>query len=100
VTLSFIPYRLLQWCPQSKEILLNLTSVESNYSRCTGRTSENICIAAAEALRKKVMKLSLSPKLVEKLVWVPIILFCKFSFSVTHLMPYYAETGHSCPLIT
>jgi hypothetical protein len=26
-------------------------------------------------------------------------LFCKFSFSVTHLMPYYAETGRSRPLI-
>jgi hypothetical protein len=34
------------------------------------------------------MKLSLPPKLVEKLVWVPVILFCKISFPVTHLMPY------------
>jgi hypothetical protein len=25
--------------------------------------------------------------------------FSKFSFPVTHLMPYYAETGHSRPLI-
>jgi hypothetical protein len=49
--------------------------------------------------RKEGMKFSLSPKLVEKLVWVPIILFCKISFPVTHLMTYYAETGHSCPRI-
>jgi hypothetical protein len=26
-------------------------------------------------------------------------LFVKFSFPVTHSMPYYAETGHSRPLI-
>jgi hypothetical protein len=45
------------------------------------------------------MKLSLPPKLVEKLVWVPVNLFCKISFPVTHLMPYYAETGDSRPLI-
>ncbi len=45
------------------------------------------------------MKLSLPPKLVEKLVWVPVILFSKVSFPVTHLTPYYAETGHSRPLI-
>jgi hypothetical protein len=43
------------------------------------------------------MKLSLPPKLVEKLVWVPVNLFCKISFPVTHLMPYYAETGRSRP---
>jgi hypothetical protein len=72
---------------------------------------------------KEGMKLSLPPKLVEKLVWVPIISFCKISFSVihlmackisfsvthlmackisfsvTHLMAYYAETGRSHPLI-
>jgi hypothetical protein len=47
------------------------------------------------------MKLSLPPKLVEKkLVWVSVIFrFCKISFPVTHLMPYYAETGRSRPLI-
>jgi hypothetical protein len=42
-------------------------------------------------------EISLSPKLVEKLVWVPIISFCKISFPVTHLMTYYAETGCSRP---
>jgi hypothetical protein len=45
------------------------------------------------------MKLSLPPKLMEKLVWVPVISFCKISFLVKHLMPYYAETGRSRPLI-
>ncbi len=43
------------------------------------------------------MKLSSPPKLVEKLVWVPVILFCKISFPVTCLMPYYAKTGRSRP---
>jgi hypothetical protein len=45
------------------------------------------------------MKLSLPPKLVEKLVWIPVFSFCKTSFLVTHLMAYYAETGDSRPLI-
>ncbi len=53
-----------------------------------------IHVAAVEALRKEGMKLSLPPKLVEKLVWVPVI-----SFPVTRLMHYYAETGSSRPLI-
>jgi len=44
------------------------------------------------------MKLSLPPKLVEILVWVPVILFSKILLPVTHLMAYYAETGHSHPL--
>ncbi len=36
-------------------------------------------VGAVEALmkRKDRMKLSLPPKLVEKLVWVPVISFCK-----------------------
>jgi hypothetical protein len=58
-----------------------------------------IYVAAVEALRKEGMKLSLPPKLVEKLVWVPVILFCKISFPVPHFMPYYAKTGRSHPLI-
>jgi hypothetical protein len=36
-------------------------------------------------------QLSSPPKLVEKLVWVPVISFSKISFPVKHLMPYYAE---------
>jgi hypothetical protein len=61
-----------------------------------------IYVAAGEALKKKERgdgTLSLPPKLVEKLVWVPVILLCKISFPVSHLMPYYAETGRSRPLI-
>ncbi len=56
---------------------------------------------AMEALKKKErgMKLSLPLKLVEKLVWVPVISFWKISFPVTHSMPCYAETGRSGPLI-
>jgi hypothetical protein len=38
------------------------------------------------------MKLILPPKLLEKLLWVPVILFRKISFPVKHLMPYYDET--------
>ncbi len=62
-----------------------------------------IYVAAAEALRKEDKqdetqfttkiggKTSLGPKL---------FCFVKFSlFPVTRLMPYYAETGHSRPLI-
>jgi len=47
------------------------------------------------------MKLSLPPDLVEKLVLGPsyIVLQNSSLFSVTRLMPYYAETGHSRPLI-
>jgi len=50
------------------------------------------------------MKLSLPPKLVEKtsLGLGPsyYFLLLKFSFLVTRLMAYYAETGRSRPLIT
>jgi len=53
----------------------------------------------AQEKGKRGMKLSLPSKLVEKLVWVPVIWFCKISFPVKHLMPYYAETGRSRPLI-
>ncbi len=47
-----------------------------------------IYVGEVEALRKKergdeTMKLSLPPKLVEKLVWVPVISCC-ISFPVTH----------------
>jgi hypothetical protein len=60
-----------------------------------------VYVAVVEALRKmeEGMKLSLLPKLVEKLVWVPIISFCKISFPDEHFMRYYAKTGHSRPLI-
>jgi len=57
-----------------------------------------ISVAAVEARsgkRKEGMKLSIPPELVEKLVWVPVISFCKISFPVTHLMAYYDETDRS-----
>jgi hypothetical protein len=46
-----------------------------------------------------LMKLSLPPELVEKLVGSQLFPFVKFSFPVMRLMPYYAETGRSHPLI-
>jgi len=63
-----------------------------------------IYVAAVEAARrswkrKEGMKLSFPPKLVGKLVWVPVISFCKISFAVKRLIPYYAETGWSRPQI-
>jgi len=54
-----------------------------------------IYVAAEEG--KEGMKLSLPPKLMEKLVWVPVISFCKFSFQVTHLMPYYVQLAVLAP---
>ncbi len=56
-----------------------------------------IYVAAVEALRKEGTKLILPPKLVEKLVWVPVISFCKISFPVRHLMPYYARSWPFSP---
>jgi hypothetical protein len=54
------------------------TRFQANYSSCTGTSSENY-VAGVEALRKKErqMKLSLPPKLLEKLVWVSVISLCK-----------------------
>jgi hypothetical protein len=40
-----------------------------------------------EKKRKKGMKLSLPPKLVEKLVWVPVFSFCKISLLWKSEMP-------------
>ncbi len=109
VTLSFICYPLFQWYPQSREILLNLSmkcwdsAFNAQGSIVVVQVGEvKIYVVAVEALRekgKRGMKLSLPPKLVEKLVWVPVISFCKISFPVTHLMPYYSKTGRSRPLI-
>jgi hypothetical protein len=71
--------------------------VGGNYSSCTGRSSENICSSSGGAQEKGKTRCnsSLPPKLVEKLLFR----FVKFSFQVTRLMSYYAETGHSRPLI-
>jgi hypothetical protein len=51
-----------------------------------------IYVAAVEALRKRKdsMKLSLPPKLVKNLVWLPVISHAKFSFPVMPLS-YYAK---------
>jgi hypothetical protein len=80
VTLCFTPYPLFQRYRQSKEILLNLgMRFENNYSSCTGRSSENICSCSggAEEKGKTGCNSVLLPKLGEKLVWVPVISFCK-----------------------
>jgi hypothetical protein len=74
---------------------------EGNYSSYTDRSREDIYSSSGGAREKgkRVMKLSLPSKMVEQLVWVPVISFCKISFLVTHLMSNYAKTGHSRPLI-
>jgi hypothetical protein len=56
-----------------------------------------IYVPAVETLRKEGTKLRLPPKLVEKLVWVPVFSFCKISFPVRHLMPYYARNWPFSP---
>jgi hypothetical protein len=58
--------------------------------------------APVETLRKKERgdETQFTTKIGGKLVWVPVIIsFCKVSFPVTHLMPYYAKTCCSHPLI-
>jgi len=60
-----------------------------------------IYVAVLKALREKEKgdETHFTTEIGGKLVWVPIILFCKISFPVKHLMPYYGETGRSRPLI-
>jgi len=60
-----------------------------------------ISVAAVEALRKKERgdETQFITKIGGNLVWVPMISFCKISFPVKHLIPYYAETRRSHPLI-
>ncbi len=49
----------------------------SSIGRSIGRSSENICSNERGSRKEKYrMKLSLQPKLVEKLVWVAINSFC------------------------
>jgi hypothetical protein len=61
-----------------------------------------IYVATVEALRKKERRdetqftTEIGGK---KLVWVPVISFRKISFPVPRLMPYYAKTDRSRPLI-
>jgi hypothetical protein len=62
-----------------------------------------IYVAAMQALRKKETQdeTQFTTKIGGKTSFnSPLFPFAKFSFPVTHLMPYYAETGHSCPLVT
>jgi NADH:ubiquinone oxidoreductase subunit 6 (subunit J) len=58
-----------------------------------------IFVAAVEALRKKERgdETQFTTKIGGKTLWVPVILFPKISFPVTHMMSYYAETAHSRP---
>jgi len=61
-----------------------------------------IYVAAVKALREKERgdETQFTTKIGgKKIVCVPVISFCKISFPVKHLMPYYAETGRSRPLI-
>ncbi len=57
-----------------------------------------IYVAAVEALRKKERRdeTQFTTKIGGETRLGP---FCKISFPVTHLMAYYAKTGHSFPLI-
>jgi hypothetical protein len=63
-----------------------------------------IYVAAVEALRKKERQdeTQFTTKIGGKTSLGPsYFVLVKFSsFPVTHLVPYYAETGHSRPLIT
>jgi hypothetical protein len=121
-SLSFTPYPLFQFYPQSCQgnfIKSQYSSTKCwnsafnaqgsrvhNSMSCTGRSPVTIYVAAVGGgrrlgKRKEGMKLSLPPKLVGNLlVWVAASPgFYKISFPVTHLMPYYTKTGRSRPLI-
>ncbi len=82
---------------KGKEILLNLSM--KFWNSASNAQGLRVIIVVVHTCRSSETLCSL-PKLVKKLVWVPFVLFCfvKFSFPITHLMPYYAETGRSCPL--
>jgi hypothetical protein len=56
-------------------------------------SSENIC-SSSEGTKYETQS---TTKIGRILVWVPVILFCKISFLVKHLMAYYAETSRSRP---
>jgi hypothetical protein len=109
---AFTPYPLFEWYLQSNEILLNLSMKwwNSAFNAQGWRViivvvqvgAVKIYVAAVEGAQgkeKRGWNSVYHQKLVEKLVWVPVISFCKISFPVKHLMPYYAETGCSRPLI-
>ncbi len=105
ILFAFIPYPLFEWYPQSKEILLDLSMKCWNSTFNAQGSRVIIVVVQVGAVKiyvgkmKEGMKLNSPPKLVEKLVWVPVISSSKISFPVKHLMPYYAETGRFWPLI-
>jgi hypothetical protein len=79
------------------KLSIQCTRFESNCSSCEKYMYEQ-CRRSGK--RKHRMKLSLPPKSAEKLViGSQLFPFVKFSFPVMRLMPYYAETGRSRPLI-
>ncbi len=73
------------------------TRFESNYSSCTVKIYVPVVWRRLEKW-KDGTKVSLPPKFVEKLVWVPVISFCKISFPVTHLMPILCPNWPFSPL--
>jgi hypothetical protein len=83
ISSAFTPYRLFQCYLQSKQILSNLGMKcwNSAFNAQGSRVIKIVCLcsSSAGALTKKEtqVKLSLPPKLMEKLVWVPVISFCK-----------------------
>ncbi len=60
-----------------------------------------IYVAAVEVLREKERgdETQNTIKIGGKTSLGPVISFCKISFSITHLMAYYAKTDHSRPLV-
>ncbi len=86
ISSAFSCYPLFQWYSQSKEILLNMGSRVIIIVVQVGAVKIHVAASAgAQEKRNRRMKLSLPPKLVEKLVWVPVISFCKIfipSYSV------------------
>jgi hypothetical protein len=108
ITLSFTPYPLFQWYPQGKEILLNLRmkcwvswfNAQGSRVIIVVRSSENICSSSGSAQEKENTRWnSVYHQNWWKKVWVQSLPFVKFSFPVTHSMPYYAEIDRSRPLI-
>jgi hypothetical protein len=89
------------WFPHAKENTHKRQQNQMSTTRVHVKSSENICKQQwrRSGKRKLGMKLSLPSKLVEKLVWVRVILFCKISIPVPHVMPYYAKPWRSHPLI-
>jgi hypothetical protein len=58
-----------------------------------------IYVAAVEALKKKRMKHKLPPKLQEKLVWFPVILFCKIFIPSSAFDALLCGNYGSCALV-